>query len=164
MISVHTRQRRHRLELTRADSLEALASHRRSDRLLIHAPTVTSQFRCDSGCPIDIVRIGVNSTDLRVEVSLRPRPLRRTCRPSFHPRIEPGLRDVEEPGHAANRVVRLLRCHQFELLLFRGFDAKKAALDSNRQGNTSGFRVVRSCWASSGVRKLKHFRGRVLSS
>ncbi|SMX94636.1 Transposase and inactivated derivatives [Brevibacterium antiquum CNRZ 918] len=40
----------------------------------------------------------------------------------------------------------------------------KAALDSNRQGNTSGFRVVRSCWASSGVRKLKHFRGRVLSS
>ncbi|SMX78219.1 transposase [Brevibacterium antiquum] len=41
---------------------------------------------------------------------------------------------------------------------------RRASLDSNRQGNTSGFRVVRSCWASSGVRKLKHFRGRVLSS
>lgn len=41
---------------------------------------------------------------------------------------------------------------------------RKASLDSNRHGNTSGFRVVRSCWASSGVRKLKHFRGRVLSS
>lgn len=63
---------------------EAAPSHRRCDRLLIHAPAFPSQFRCVSGCHIVIVRIRIDPTDLCDEAALRPRTPIRTCRTSFH--------------------------------------------------------------------------------
>ncbi|SMY05364.1 Transposase [Brevibacterium antiquum CNRZ 918] len=79
--------------------------------------------------------------------------------------VQAEIDEGHRPGTTTSDAERLAELEK-EVRELRRANAilRSASLDSNRQGNTSGFRVVRSCWASSGVRKLKHFRGRVLSS
>ena len=126
-MSRHARQRRHRFESAWSDPFETLSAQRYRDRLFVHAHALSSQLSCHPRCPVDTIRLRVDRCDLPVKIPLRSGSRRESRLPTLLPCVVPGFCYVEQSGHPANRVVSLLRIHQFEFLLFRDLDAKKAA-------------------------------------
>ncbi len=107
--------------------------------------------------PVHAVRLSVYRADLLCQ----PRPPgcgRRERALPFRPGVVAGARDLEEPGHEADRVVGLLRVHERELLAHRCSFAKKAAaffknvFSSASLRFSASSRAIRSASGAGGAR------------
>src|SRR5699024_3698632 len=119
--------RGYRGEHGRADALQALPAHRGSDRFAVHRHAPAGELASDPWGSVDLVggmqRVAHGLLYLGPATGSRPR-----ARLSL---LAAGVVALachsQQPGHAGDLVVRLLRLHQLEPFRPGGFDAKNAA-------------------------------------
>src|SRR5690625_2059773 len=142
--------RGNRGEHARADALQSLAAHRGSDRLAIDRHACGGELASDPWGSVDLVggmeRVAHGLIDLGPALGSRAR-----ARLSL---LAPGVVALachaQQPGHAGDLVVRLLRVHQLEPFRPGGFDAKKAAaFPRNSLSRSRSWTRRRSCLSSS---------------